>query len=145
MADRVQHTDDLECSSCNSKLEFAHEYLGAFFRDLKAQYPSVHIAWSFRDKESQNKAYLEGKSKLLWPASKHNHTKNGRGYSLALDLFQITLDGDAVFSVQFAKRVAQIVEENRLEIVCGVNWKKFPDSGHIELRSEIPSKSYKPL
>lgn len=93
------HTDG-NCQGCKDKLAMADDYLVAWFIAIKKQFPTIHVCWSFRDQEYQDKAFARGLSLNKWPTSKHNHMQDGKPSSLALDLFEV-INGVASFNPDF--------------------------------------------
>lgn len=97
------------------------------------------VVCGYRDKEKQDKAVAEGKSKAHWPTSKHNSTP-----SRAFD-FVPFVDGKADWNnVQAFKDVAHHIlmtgDLMGLNIRWGGDWncngiedEKFVDMPHIEL------------
>lgn len=130
------HTNDSTCPSCEEKLTTAHPYLKSWFHDhVKGLYNNAHICWAFRDQASQDQAVKEGKSKLKWPHSPHNHMESGKPCSLALDLFQI-VDGVAKFSYPFYAALNKHNESLKIPIRWGATFKKLVDSDHFEVMLE---------
>lgn len=126
------HTHPSEtCLACQDKLHSADYRLVDWFTDIISRsFPDVHIAWSFRDKASQDGACAYGGSQLSWPKSKHNHTEDGVGSALALDLFQL-LNEQAHFPLDIYSKIAK---EYMLPIMqWGGNWKTLKDYDHFEL------------
>jgi len=129
----VHHTDDPVCELCLSKISTAHPYLQGWFKRIKQKYPSVHVSWAFRDQINQEEAFKEGKSKLHFPLSAHNHTEKTRPYSLAIDIFQIDADGMARFSPLFCAKVNADNEEANEPLLWGGKWKKLGDMDHFQI------------
>lgn len=128
------------CEGCNLLLLHVHTDLVMFFRWAKEKYPDVHIAEGWRGEEDQNKDFAEGKSKLQWPNSKHNHMEQGHPCSLALDLFLITPEGKADFNRDFYDRLYQDILKTGFNIRWGGTFKDFYDGPHYEINQE--RKSY---
>jgi hypothetical protein len=132
---RLRHTDDPVCPLCTEKALQAHPELAAWYGRVKSRYPNVHISWSYRGAEDQEKAVLEGKSKLHYPKSQHNKTDaQGKPQAHALDLFLIDEDGAARFPPMFYAKLNAENEANREAILWGGRWKKFGDLDHFEMQ-----------
>lgn len=128
----MEHTADPVCLGCEKRLEWAHPYLQDWFRaHIKPQYPNTHVSWSFRGQEDQNAFYRDGKTKLIWPNSAHNHMENGAPLSLALDLFQIDEDGVARWAPLFFAKLNAYNEAQGLKIFWGGRWKTLGDGDHF--------------
>ncbi len=112
-----------------------------------AEYFDYIIVFGFRDQEEQHKAFIEGKSKLEWPNSKHNQIP-----SLAIDVIPCDKDGkidwnDTKRIYYFAGHVMAIAknlkEEGKIthELRFGGDWDRdtytknnsFNDLTHYEL------------
>ena len=126
-----------ECNGCNEKLKQAHPILATWFRRKKAKYPNLHIAWGWRGQVEQEEYFSAGKSDVHYPHSKHNaRDSDGNPRSLALDLFQITEDGDATWSKPFFARLNEENRQMREPIRWGGTFKLRNGSGdacHFEL------------
>lgn len=77
------------CPGCELKLNEGHPLLRIWFHKAKVEFKGLHISWVFRNKESQDLAVQSGKSRAIWPTSKHNFMKNGKPCALAMDLFEL--------------------------------------------------------
>lgn len=133
------HTDGPECLFCIDKMKKAHPVLQSFFTSLKKQEMTVHVCWSWRGKDDQNRAFDDGKSTVVFPNSKHNSVDlNGNPCSRAIDLFTIDEDGSARFEVKFYRdRAWRFIQENRLPLAWGGNFTKIKDYDHFELLPSI--------
>jgi hypothetical protein len=132
----VPHTSDPTCPSCETKLCQAHVSLRDWFHKVKAANPNVHISWSYRGQEDQEKAFQEGKSKLHYPDSAHNKVgQDEQPCARALDLFQIDEDGVARFSPPFYAKLAAQCLDDRDPIRWGGTFKSLGDKDHFELAS----------
>jgi hypothetical protein len=138
----MKHTDDKVCPLCLEKLKSAHGTLADWFRLIKAEYPTAHVACAYRGKEDQDKAYKDGASMVKWPNSKHNKTlPNGAACSEALDLFELK-QGYAVFNPVFYCEVENHTEKIGWDdrIQCGLTIRSKGrtlkvDRGHFQLRA----------
>jgi hypothetical protein len=132
------HHDHLEiCPLCEEKLTQAHSYMVDWFRNLKKSTPMIHVSWSFRNREDQEAAVKKGLSKLTFPFSKHNFSKDGKPCSLALDLFVLSIENIAQFPpLQYAKINADNQAKN-LPIKWGGQWKTLGDGDHFEYSGNV--------
>lgn len=121
------------CPLCSEKLEQAHPYLRKWFETVKRRHPHAHVAWAFRDKETQNRFLKEKKSKLPWPLSKHNHMLNGKPCALALDLFQIDERGNDVWDEKFYAQVNADNELDRAQLEWAGRWHSFKETCHFQM------------
>lgn len=131
------HNDGPVCRGCLTLLESVHLEMGKFFIWAKNLYPDLHIAQGWRGEKEQDKAYEDGKSKLKWPNSKHNHMVNFHPCSLALDLFQIDHNGLAKFDVNFYQELYNECVSADLPIRWGGMFKHLVDTDHFELMEKI--------
>lgn len=130
----LHHNEEPKCPNCEEKLFNTHPVLVEWYRRVKAKYPSVHIAWSFRGQADQEEAVKEGKSELHYPMSAHNKTDDkGIPCARALDLFQIDDDGVARFSPMFYAKIADDCEQSHEPIKWGGHWKNLGDRDHFQL------------
>ena len=129
----MTHQSGDVCPGCDSKLLTAHPDLQTWFRALKPQFLDAHISWAFRDEESQNQAFSDGKSKFKWPYSDHNHMENGVPCSRALDLFELSPDYTALFPPGFYWRINEFNKQNYPGLLWGGQWKSFKDTDHFYL------------
>jgi hypothetical protein len=126
------HAAGAECPLCDFKLKQAHPYMVDWFHSLKKKYINVHVAWAWRDQTDQNQCFLDGKTKLQWPFSPHNHMKDDQPFSLALDLFQEDEDGVARWSKPFFTKVNDENEAANEPIRWGGKFKTLGDSNHFQ-------------
>jgi hypothetical protein len=134
----ARHTEGKVCPSCDEKLKTAHPDIAAWFRDVKRRHQNVHVSWAWRGADAQNKAYFEGKSNCPFPKSPHNHTEGGKPCSLALDLFLITEEGEAVFPAAFYKRLNAENEAAKIRMIWGGHFKSLGDAGHFQIPKPEP-------
>lgn len=133
MTESIHHTSDDVCPLCADKLREAHPLLVDWFNhDIKPKYTDAHISWSWRGRDEQEKAFVEGKTKLHFPDSAHNKMNGLVKYSCALDLFQIN-NGVAKFAPLWYAKLAQEIEKNKLPLIWGGAWKHLGDQDHFEL------------
>jgi hypothetical protein len=135
----LHHTEDPVCPLCEEKLRTACGYMAKWFREKKAKYRNLHVSWAYRGPEEQEKAFQQGASSVHYPHSKHNYTVDGDPFSLALDVFQITEDGEAVFSHKFC----ELLHKENLEAKLPIRWggtfklKKGSDGTHFEYTGPV--------
>jgi len=129
-----KHRSGDSCESCDEKLLGADPKLRDWFlKKVKPMFPDAHVSWAHRDKENQNRAVAEGKSKLVYPKSKHNKCDaSGKPCAQALDLFKLTADNKAVFPVEWYVAIAALADE-KAGFGWGGKWHKFKDWDHFEL------------
>ena len=136
MSLRLHHEEGAQCPLCDWKLTTAHPRLAQWFWALKKRYKNAHVSWAYRNEDKQKLFFNEGKSRVLYPNSKHNKVDaKGNPCSLALDLFQIDEDGLARFPNPWYAKIHAENEANREPIVWGGSWEKFPDLNHFELKA----------
>lgn len=123
----LHHTSDALCPLCEEKLTLAHPLLTEWYRTVKTKFPEVHVAWSFRDREAQEAAYEDGKTKLHFPYSAHNEEP-----AAALDLFQIIKE-QAIWDRKFLYEIHKLNQNDFPNIVWGGLWKTLGDFDHFEL------------
>lgn len=126
-----------ECPSCEDKLKNAHPDIAQWFRNsVKHMFPDCHISWSYRGKADQEKAFLDGKSKLHFPLSAHNKSDDqGNPCALALDFFQLDFHGQACWPWGYFRDIANSAVVANHSILWGGHWEKFGDADHFELVS----------
>jgi len=119
------------------RLEECDERLQRLFNEVIKSYDCT-ILCGHRSKEEQEKMYEQGRSKLRWPASKHNKRP-----SMAVDVAPWPIDwtdmGSFYMFVGYVKRVA---EEMNIPLRCGADWdmdgytkdQMFNDLVHFELK-----------
>lgn len=122
------------CPKCEEFLKTTHPKMVEWWRLIKPNFTHVHIYCSWRNMDAQNKAFYEGLSRLKFPNSRHNYTLNDKAASLALDLFQLSEEGIALFPYQFYKRIIDISEQFNQPIRWGGHFKDLGDSNHFEFR-----------
>lgn len=117
-------------------LSTADERLQRLFQEVVKTYDCT-ILCGHRGKEDQEEAYRAGKSKVLWPHSKHN-----RMPSLAVDVAPFPVDWqDLRRFYMFAGYVKRTAEQMGIPIRMGADWdgdfeikdQSFHDLPHFEL------------
>ena len=127
----VKHVNGTpDCPECALKLADAHPDLVKWYLEkVKPRFADAHISWSFRDKDSQEQAFLDGKSKLHFPNSKHNQVP-----ALALDLFQLDIHGLALWRWGYFRDISDMAAVDADPILWGGLWKSIGDSDHFQLK-----------
>lgn len=138
----MSHHSNLEptCPLCAEKLEQAHHYMRKWFENVKRRHPKAHISCAWRGKEDQDRAFQGKKSKLPFPLSKHNRMINGKPCSLALDLFELSDEGQAIFSPSFYAKINGENEEDRARIRWGGTF-QIRDYDHFEMLESVSNGS----
>jgi peptidoglycan L-alanyl-D-glutamate endopeptidase CwlK len=120
-------------SGSEAKLKECHEKLQKLMAAVNERYP-IQVICGHRNKEDQDKAFAEKKSKLKFPDSKHN-----RKPSLAVDIVPDpdrnpkTLDWNDTKEWQIMLHVVeQVADEMDIKIRLGRDF-KFVDLPHCEL------------
>lgn len=131
-----KHVNGLtSCPLCELKLTQAHPRLAEWFRKrVKPNYPEAHVSWSYRGKDDQEQAFLDGKSKLHYPNSKHNTVdETGAPLSEAIDLFELDYHGQASWPWKFFRDIATMADLSADPIVWGGTWADISDGDHFQL------------
>lgn len=124
----MKHSVTGECPYCHQLLSVAHHDLIEWFvGHVQTLYPTAHISTSYRGQKDQELAFSQGKSHVHFPDSKHNKTP-----AMALDLFQIDLDGKANWDVQWLKDLNKYNKANFIALRWGGTF-SFKDYGHFEV------------
>ena len=126
-----------------SKLSTCHIDLQVLFFEVIKNVDCT-ILEGHRGQEDQDKAYLEGRSKLKWPEGKHNHVP-----SLAVDVAPYPLPkwdnvNDFIYFAGYVMGIAQkLFDDGKIthKIRCGNDWNKnfrvsderFIDAVHFEI------------
>jgi hypothetical protein len=122
------HTSNPICGLCEEKLKMADNRLQNWFSHLKANFPGVHVAWSYRNELEQAQALLDHKTKLKFPDSAHNKVP-----ARALDLFEINEDHQGVWNPKFFSDVCKFNLANEYKLKWGGNFASLGDYDHYEL------------
>ena len=131
----IHHSNEANpCLMCLQKLKQAHPDIAAWFKRVKAAFPTVHVAVSYRGKEDQMRAFEEHKTRLMWPMSGHNQSDSrGQPAATALDLFNLSDDGVAMFPPLYYAKIFAWCQEHKEPIKWGGNFKSLGDSDHFQL------------
>lgn len=94
----------------------------------------VRVICGHRNKIEQDKAFLQKKSKLKWPNSKHNKKP-----SLAVDMIPMKENGSIDWNdnegiKEFADFVLKTAMEMNIKIEWGGSWSSFHDNVHWQLK-----------
>lgn len=127
------HTSDPVCALCEIKLQAANPKLVDFAHAAKKIYPDLHISWSYRDQSSQEQAFSEGKTRLHYPKSAHNHVVDGKPLSLAIDIFQIDDSGKPKWDPVFCAKLNDWQKSEGLDLKWGGEWKSLGDNDHFQV------------
>lgn len=124
-----KHTKDLECPLCEEKLKSVHPFLVSWFTyHIKPRWPNAHISCGHRGKFEQEFLWIDKKTQLHWPNSKHNKFP-----AEAIDLFQIDRDGKAYWDVPFFTDLVRYSKENDIQLIWGGNFANLRDYCHFEM------------
>lgn len=99
--------------------------------DKAIQYYDFSIICGHRNKEGQEKAFKEGKSKKCWPESKHNQNP-----SIAVDIapWNNGIDWNNIEEFYYmAGIIMAIAERHFIKLRWGGHWKTLKDCPHFEL------------
>jgi peptidoglycan L-alanyl-D-glutamate endopeptidase CwlK len=121
----AKHQTSTKCPKCQEIIykHLLNPILRQWFEDLQEQLPDLHIAYTYRDKDEQNKFFREGKSKAKFGQSPHNYLP-----ALAIDVFFLV---NGKYSLDVA-RLANIADSAPPGITWGGKW-KFKDCPHFEV------------
>jgi hypothetical protein len=124
------HTSDYICSLCEEKLKNAHRFLAYWFHNyVKLNWPDAHVSCSHRNKYDQEWLFIDKKTELHWPNSKHNKIP-----AEALDLFQINDKGKGIWDVKFFTDLNQHNLDSGIDFTWGGNFEKLRDYCHFEMK-----------
>ncbi len=139
------HTDDLLCLLCLEKISTAHLKLQDIWNLIKTEFKDCHISWCFRDEENQNSLYHEGKTRCMWPNSKHNTMVDQKPCAQAMDLFQLSSEGIALFPLAYYKKIAAWLIATAQPIVWTGQWtmahEHIVESDHFQLSQPLGHNS----
>src|SRR3954463_12485284 len=113
----LKHSNQGVCPLCEEKLKTAHITLAEWFRNrVRPIFHDAHISCAFRNKEDQEKAYIEGATAAHWPNSCHNVCGiDGDPCAEALDLFQIDKTGKAKWEEKFYSEIGKFCKTPQIE------------------------------
>lgn len=120
------------CPSCETFLPDLSFVMQDFMFWIWKNYPHCHISEGFRDESTQHAYFIDGKSKVDYPESKHNTVESGRPFSHAVDLFVLDETGCAQFPIAFYQDVYSAALMASQPVVWGGSWTSFPDHDHFE-------------
>lgn len=126
-----KHTQGSECEGCNERLKEGHVLIQSLFHQLKDKHPELHCSWVYRGPEDQELFFRSGASRARFGESKHNLKP-----SEAVDLFQITQKGTALFDPIYCARLNQEAKTLGFKVRWGGDFKTIGDSGHFELEDQ---------
>ena len=119
----------------DARLKECHPDLQRLFNEV-AKLREFAVICGYRDKDAQNQAYNQGRSKLTWPNSKHNVMP-----SLAVDVMPWTTEephirwNDIPEIREFAIIVKGMADKLGIKVQWGGDWPQFKDCVHWELKS----------
>jgi peptidoglycan L-alanyl-D-glutamate endopeptidase CwlK len=134
----IMHTNPaVNCPTCSEKFQTCDARIIDFVLRVQHVFTDCHVAVAYRDQADQELAFQQGKSKLNYPDSLHNHTVSSKPSSLAVDLFLLDLDGTALFPITYYNQIWDYFQAHREEffhpIEWGGNWSTFKDWDHYQL------------
>jgi len=92
----------------------------------------ISVIWGHRGKEAQNKAYMDGKSRLKFPNSKHNKIP-----SLAIDVAPYPIDWNDIERFDDMGRIIMAVADGmNIDLEWGGNWRSFKDYPHFQVKEK---------
>lgn len=119
------------------RLNTCHPDLQKIFNEV-IKYVDCSVLCGYRNKEDQNKAYIDGKSDAKFPEGRHN-----RKPSLAVDVMRYPVDWeDYERMTLFAGFVLGIAKSMNIKLIWGNDWDgdfdtrdtNLKDYPHFELR-----------
>lgn len=129
----MKHTSGKTCASCEKKLQEGHPDLHYWYHRIKEAFPDCHVAWCWRGEVDQNDCLKRGTTKLKFPTSKHNHCKEGKNFSLAMDLFRQDEEGNGIWRTGYFVQIAHFLIDHNAPITWGGDF-KTPDPPHFEVK-----------
>ena len=112
-----------------AKLSTCHEDLRKIFNEV-IKVMDVTILEGHRTQDKQQKAFEEGKSRAMWPMSKHNKYPSN-----AVDVAPYPIDwDDRERFFRLAGLVQGIASQMGIEVNWGGDWSFF-DGPHFELKN----------
>jgi peptidoglycan L-alanyl-D-glutamate endopeptidase CwlK len=133
----AKHIQGPHCPLCEEKIKTAHEAFEPWWRLVKTEFPDCHISWGFRNKYHQDLAYQEGRSRVQFPDSLHNATRDGKPCARALDFFRIRQDHVPEWNKTWFRAVALFLEKAGSPLEWGGDWTRFVDFPHFQLPKTI--------
>lgn len=113
------------------RLRTADPRLQRLFQEV-VKHLDCSVLCGHRTKAEQDAAVKAGKSKAVWPTSKHNSYP-----ALAVDVVPYPVNWTDFRRIwHFAGFVKGMASALGYDIEWGGDWKRFPDSPHFELRSK---------
>lgn len=96
---------------------------------LARQEMDFSVSCGYRNKEDQNKAFEQGRSKAKWKQSAHNHYP-----SKAVDIAPYPIDwNDKYRFKKLADLMKEEAEKRSISITWGGDWQYFYDGVHFQL------------
>ncbi len=130
----MKHTQGPSCKLCLEKLRQGHPYLTEVFGIIKREFPDCHISWVYRCEEDQNVFYELKKTKLKFPESGHNKSKDDKPCATAFDLFRLLSNGKAAFPPRYYFEINEYIIKMGIIMEWSGNWKSFKETDHFEMK-----------
>lgn len=93
------------------------------------------IICGFRDQADQDKAFMQGYSKVKWPNGKHNRNPSQAVDIAPIDCGMVTWDKPELFD-KLAAHIAICAKDLDIAVVWGGSWKDFVDLPHWQLKEK---------
>ena len=118
----------------DARLKECHPDLQRLFNEV-AKVREFAVICGYRGKDDQNKAYNQGKSKLIWPHSKHNILPSMATDVMPWTNYEPNIRWDDLPGVKaFAVIVLTMAGNLGIKVQWGGNWQRFKDWDHWELK-----------
>lgn len=123
----AKHEISPKCPKCQEMMYayLVDPVLRQWFEDLQVCQPEVHLAYTYRGKQEQDKLEREGKSKAKFGKSPHNYQP-----ALAFDIFFL-VNGKYYLDMKWLQAIANDMPR---EMEWGGNFPQFPDGPHFQRR-----------
>jgi hypothetical protein len=126
------------CQICAEKLEGCHNSIKLWFEIISDNFKDCHVAIGFRGEADQEAALQNHLTHAPWPQSKHNRMENGKPCSWAIDVFQLSAEGIAVFNPNYFQSIWNLInriqsEASDQEMYWGGLFTNLKDMDHFEL------------
>lgn len=121
------------CTRCQAFVPELSYVMQDFWLWITKNYLNCHIAQGFRGELQQHLDFLDGKSKVDFPESKHNVMDAGKPFSQAIDIFVLDEQGNAQWPIPFFQDLYGAALMASQPVVWGGSWLNFPDHDHFEI------------
>jgi hypothetical protein len=131
------------CSACAEKLSQCHSTLRLWHEIISDNFPDCHVAVGFRGQVDQEIAFQNHLTHAPFPKSKHNRMNGNIPESWAIDIFQLSEEGVAVFNPLYFTKIWDFINNIQtkaedIELAWGGNFSNLKDLDHIEmLKAEV--------